>query len=93
MVQAAEREHDGEQQTDGNDHRQVHDGAECNQIEHHVPPIIVGCRSTENPGELVGDQNGHQNPGNGQPSLDHLAQDIPLYGPFHAIELRALALI
>ena len=93
MIQPAEREHDGEQEPDRHDDREIHDRAERDQIEHDVAAIGVLRRPAEHLRQLVRHQNRHQDAGDGQPRLHDLAQHVALNGPLHGNELRALALI
>ena len=83
VIEAPEREHHGEQQPDRHDHGQIHHRAQGDQFEDHVPPVLIVGGLTENPGQLVRNENGHQNPGHRKPCLHHFAQHISLNGPFH----------
>ena len=93
VVQAAQSQHHRQQQADRHDNRQIHDRPERDQIEYHVPAVLVVRRLAEHPGQLVGHQNRHQNPGYREPGLHDFAQHISLHCPFHSVELRAFVII
>jgi hypothetical protein len=56
VVQRPERQNHRKQHADRHDHRQIHDRAERDQIENHVPAVLIVGGLAEHPRELVGEQ-------------------------------------
>ena len=76
VVQAAERQHDPEEQADGNEHGELLQRGEADQRQHDAGGKPVRCRLPEHPRKLVGKQHDQQHAGDRDEGHGHFAQQI-----------------
>jgi hypothetical protein len=82
-IQAPEREHDAEKQTEGGEHEQVVDGGQTEQREHGVARQLACSRFAQDAGEAITHENEHEHERHGERRTERFAQQIAVEDPRH----------
>ena len=78
VIQAAERQHDRQEEADGHDHRQVARRGQADQREHDLAREIVGRGLRQHARQLVGQQDHQQHAASPRAGDGDFAKDVPV---------------
>jgi hypothetical protein len=82
-IQAAEGQHDGQEQADRHQHRQVLNRREADDIHCRALGQFALCDLTEDPGELVGEEDHQQHDRDREPGCRDFPKQVPIEDAQH----------